>query len=109
MNDNAGVIDNLTGGGGNLPVGNENDPNADRNTTVAKFEEHSTFSTPYVSKCGTLGRIDYTFKLVFREQIHQHLDTVQGDLESLKEFLRNEDYTLDANAVLGVSPFRIKL
>lgn len=37
------------------------------------------------------------------EQINQHLDSVQGDLESLKEFLRNEDYTLDANALLGVS------
>lgn len=40
-----------------------------------------------------------------REQIHHHLDTVQGDLDSLKEFLRNEDYSLDANALLGVSTF----
>lgn len=32
------------------------------------------------------------------------MDNVQGDLEALKEFLRNgEDYQLDANALLSVS------
>lgn len=41
--------------------------------------------------------------LLRREQLNQHLDSVQGDLDTLKEFLRNEDYSLDANALLGVS------
>lgn len=44
--------------------------------------------------------VTYTLR---REQLNQHLDSVQGDLDSLKEFLRNEDYSLDANALLGVS------
>uniref|UniRef100_A0AAG5DH26 HSF-type DNA-binding domain-containing protein n=1 Tax=Anopheles atroparvus TaxID=41427 RepID=A0AAG5DH26_ANOAO len=33
----------------------------------------------------------------------QHIDTVQTDLESLKELLKGEGYQLDANALLGVS------
>lgn len=36
------------------------------------------------------------------EHINQHLDGVQTDLESIKEYLRNEDYTLDANTLLGL-------
>lgn len=44
--------------------------------------------------------VPYTLR---REQLNQHLDSVQGDLDSLKEFLRSEDYSLDANALLGVS------
>lgn len=39
-----------------------------------------------------------------RDQINQHLDTVQGDLEALKEFLRgSDDYQVDANTLLSVS------
>uniref|UniRef100_A0A182NSX7 HSF-type DNA-binding domain-containing protein n=1 Tax=Anopheles dirus TaxID=7168 RepID=A0A182NSX7_9DIPT len=32
----------------------------------------------------------------------QHIDTVQNDLESLKELLKGEGYQLDANALLGL-------
>lgn len=39
-----------------------------------------------------------------RDQLNQHLDSVQGDLEALKEFLRDgENYQVDANTLLSVS------
>lgn len=43
------------------------------------------------------------FSIICSDHINQHLDGVQGDLESIKEYLRNEDYSLDANTLLGVS------
>lgn len=43
-----------------------------------------------------------------RDQLGQHLDTMQSDLESLKEFLRDgENYQVDANTILNVSINRI--
>lgn len=42
------------------------------------------------------------FFIICSDHINQHLDGVQGDLESIKEYLRNEDYSLDANTLLGV-------
>lgn len=47
--------------------------------------------------------IETLLDFVHSDQLNQHLDGVQGDLESIKEYLRNEDYTLDANTLLGVS------
>lgn len=41
--------------------------------------------------------------------MNTHLDNVQGDLEALKEFLRNgggDDYQVDANTLLNVSNFK---
>lgn len=55
----------------------------------------------------------------YRDQLNNHLDNVQGELEVLKEFLRSgggggEDYQVDANTLLSVSilwriSFRIEL
>lgn len=40
----------------------------------------------------------------YRDQLNSHLDGVQGDLEALKEFLRDGDnYQVDANTLLSVS------
>lgn len=39
----------------------------------------------------------------FRSEMDSHLDSVQSDLESLKELLQCEGISLDANALLGVS------
>ncbi len=39
-----------------------------------------------------------------REDVNKQLDTIQGDLDSLKElFQADTDYSLDANALFGVS------
>uniref|UniRef100_A0A182YAU5 HSF-type DNA-binding domain-containing protein n=1 Tax=Anopheles stephensi TaxID=30069 RepID=A0A182YAU5_ANOST len=37
----------------------------------------------------------------------QHIDSVQNDLESLKELLKGEGYQLDANALLGLMTFKL--
>lgn len=38
------------------------------------------------------------------EDVTKQLDTIQGDLDSLKElFQADNDYSLDANALFGVS------
>lgn len=51
---------------------------------------------------------NYFFFHYCRDSLHQHLDNVQGDLEALKEFLRNgEDYQADPNTLLNVSNFNI--
>lgn len=39
-----------------------------------------------------------------REDVNKQLDNIQGDLDSLKElFQADTDYSLDANALFGVS------
>lgn len=38
-----------------------------------------------------------------REEMDSHLGSVQADLDSFKELLKNEGISLDANALLGVS------
>ena len=35
-----------------------------------------------------------------------HLDTLQSDLDSLKDLLSSGQYNLDASQLLGVSPFQ---
>lgn len=39
----------------------------------------------------------------FRSDIDDHLDTMQTDLESLRELLRSDSYALDTNTLMGVS------
>lgn len=41
----------------------------------------------------------------FRQDFDQHLDGFQGELDSLKELLKGDGYSLDANQILGVSGF----
>lgn len=42
--------------------------------------------------------------LRYRDDVNKQLDTIQGDLDSLKElFQADNDYSLDANALFGVS------
>ncbi|XP_055854707.1 heat shock factor protein isoform X1 [Episyrphus balteatus] len=36
-----------------------------------------------------------------REEVSMHLDTVQDDLDTLKDLLRTDSYSLDANTLLG--------
>lgn len=44
------------------------------------------------------------FIVHYRDQLGQHLDNMQGDLEALKEFLRDgENYQVDSNTLLNVS------
>lgn len=43
-----------------------------------------------------------------RAEYGQHIDTVQNDLESLRELLKGEGYQLDANTLLGVSAASIE-
>ncbi|CAL1675925.1 unnamed protein product [Lasius platythorax] len=38
----------------------------------------------------------------YREQMDNHLETVQTDLENLREILRSEGYSIDANTLLGL-------
>lgn len=39
-----------------------------------------------------------------RDDVSKHLDTTQGELDSLKELLQADgDYSLDVNALFGVS------
>ncbi|XP_055854708.1 heat shock factor protein isoform X2 [Episyrphus balteatus] len=37
-----------------------------------------------------------------REEVSMHLDTVQDDLDTLKDLLRTDSYSLDANTLLGL-------
>ena len=39
--------------------------------------------------------------------MHGHLENVQDELESLKDLLRSDNYSLDANTLLGVSTFEM--
>lgn len=97
------VIDNLTN---SLPVNEQNAETSDNNMTIAEYKDGSHFSSPYVLNVDqpyNNARSNQGENHGFREQIHQHLDTVQGDLESLKELLSGDNYSLDTNALLGVS------
>lgn len=48
------------------------------------------------------------FFSISRDQLNSHLDNVQGDLEALKDFLRESgDYQVDANTLLGVSIYKM--
>lgn len=43
-----------------------------------------------------------------RDQLNNHLDNVQGELEALKEFLRvGDEYQMDPNTLLNVSSFQM--
>ncbi|XP_031785474.1 heat shock factor protein 1 isoform X3 [Nasonia vitripennis] len=45
----------------------------------------------------------------FREEVDTHLDTMQSELENLRDILRGEGYSIDANTLLGVSNFERNL
>lgn len=40
-----------------------------------------------------------------RDEVDTHLDTMQSELENLRDILRGEGYSIDANTLLGVSSF----
>lgn len=42
-------------------------------------------------------------RVVDRNEMDSHIDNMQADLDNLKELLRGEGISLDANALLGVS------
>uniref|UniRef100_A0A034WBK5 Heat shock factor protein n=2 Tax=Bactrocera dorsalis TaxID=27457 RepID=A0A034WBK5_BACDO len=39
---------------------------------------------------------------IMRDEVNDHLDNVQDELESLKDLLRSDGYSLDANTLLGL-------
>lgn len=45
----------------------------------------------------------FIFSFFFRDDVNMQLDSIQGDLDSIKELFKGDDYTLDTNALLGVS------
>lgn len=45
----------------------------------------------------------YICNIMCREQMDNHLETMQTDLDNLREILRGEGYTIDANTLLGVN------
>lgn len=47
---------------------------------------------------------NYEEKCFHRSELDSHVDSMQNDLDSLKELLKGEGYSLDANTLLGVCP-----
>lgn len=47
--------------------------------------------------------------MLSRDDLDSHLDTMQNDLDGLKEILKGDCYSLDANTLLGVCPAMINL
>ncbi|XP_014612950.1 PREDICTED: heat shock factor protein 1-like isoform X2 [Polistes canadensis] len=41
----------------------------------------------------------------YREEMDNHLETMQSELENLRDILRGEGYSIDANTLLGVNTF----
>ncbi|XP_015188915.1 PREDICTED: heat shock factor protein 1 isoform X2 [Polistes dominula] len=41
----------------------------------------------------------------YREEMDNHLETMQSELENLRDILRGEGYSIDANTILGVNTF----
>lgn len=41
--------------------------------------------------------------LFCRSEVNLQLESMQGDIESIKELLKCDDFPLDANSLLGVS------
>ncbi|OXU29238.1 hypothetical protein TSAR_007474, partial [Trichomalopsis sarcophagae] len=52
---------------------------------------------------------DANFRLGSMEEVDTHLDTMQSELENLRDILRGEGYSIDANTLLGVSNFEKNL
>lgn len=87
-------------------------PSGSKNLAVAKYNnnkqdcESLQLNTPWVLLVRTF---QFKLKLFFAlhfcsEDVTKQLDTIQGDLDSLKElFQADNDYSLDANALFGVS------
>lgn len=46
---------------------------------------------------------NYFYFYSLRDEVTNHLDNVQDELESLKDLLRTDGYSLDASTLLGVS------
>lgn len=47
-------------------------------------------------------KIFYTCNIMCREQMDNHLEKMQTELENLREILHSEGYSIDANTLLGV-------
>lgn len=48
-------------------------------------------------------KISYIYNIMYREEMDNHLESMQTDLENLREILRGEGYSIDANTLLGVN------
>lgn len=40
---------------------------------------------------------------MYRQEVNSHVETMQNDLDNLRDMLRGENYSIDANAILGVN------
>lgn len=45
----------------------------------------------------------YIYNIMYREQMDTHLETIQSDLENLRDILRGDSCSIDANTLLGVN------
>jgi len=45
----------------------------------------------------------YNFIIIYREEMDTHLESMQNELDNLRDVLRNEGYSINANAILGVN------
>ncbi|KAI4491317.1 hypothetical protein M0802_010250 [Mischocyttarus mexicanus] len=48
---------------------------------------------------------DANYRLGPMEEMDNHLETMQSELENLRDILRGEGYTIDTNTILGVNTF----
>jgi hypothetical protein len=50
-----------------------------------------------------LSKYIYNFIIIYREEMDTHLESMQNELDNLRDVLRNEGYSINANAILGVN------
>lgn len=58
-----------------------------------------------INKLYKLTAFILSIMLYFRNDIDDHLDSMQTDLESLRELLRSDSYAFDTNTLMGVRTF----
>ncbi|XP_066599441.1 heat shock factor protein-like isoform X2 [Prorops nasuta] len=77
-------------------------PNTDSQTTESNDKEIEAGSSS--SKDLSLRRVksNNICEGTYREEMDNHLESMQNDLENLREILRNEGYSIDANTLLGL-------
>ncbi|KAG7199313.1 hypothetical protein KM043_018164 [Ampulex compressa] len=62
----------------------------------------STSKDLSLSCVNTSGMSESTYRLGSMEEVDNHLESVQTELENLREILRGEGYSIDANTLLGL-------
>ncbi|KAJ8670136.1 hypothetical protein QAD02_001395 [Eretmocerus hayati] len=68
----------------------------DQQTSSNKQNESRNMTLSCVNQNGSMSEANY------REEVDTHLDSMQSELENLREILRSEGYSIDANTLLGL-------